>query len=428
MSNEKNLLYHIWLSQFCNYNFSAAHKLLEKFGSVEEVFKANKYSGALGKLIKLKNLLRSDTTLDTAKRILEACNKKSITTISLNNAEYPNRLREINDPPLVLYARGKLPDLNKMLGIAVVGSRHCTDDGKEAASRISKELAESGFVIVSGMAMGIDGAAHCAALSVGGTTLAVLAGGVDVIYPSEHTRLYYHIEQHGAVLSERPPQTVGRPSYYRQRNRLLVGLSAGVLIAEGEEKSGTSITAKLAYNANRDVFAIPGNPVNPLSSLPNSLIKDGAKVTANASDITEEYIEIYPECLDYGISIKGMPVTGNFKYLTVTENTVKDVKAPKTVKVSKTPADNPAAKKAVISQLSDDKLEEALANKGFSTQERKILKYMYQAYEAVLFDDIADDCEIESAALGSILIILQMKKAVLQSAGGQYKFNTEILE
>ena len=412
MPNDEEILYKIWLSRCCGYNFGAAHKLLEKFGTAEEVYRANRYSLNFARLAKLKNILSADTSLDKAKKILDKCQSDDIQVIADNDSRYPNRMREVNNPPLVLYAKGKLPDLNKTIGIAVVGSRHCTEDGKKAAEELSEKLADNGFVIVSGMAKGIDGAAHCGALSVGGTTLAVLAGGVDVIYPQEHTKLYYHILEHGAVLSERPPGTIGRGTFYSQRNRLIVGLSAGVVIAEGEKKSGTSITAKLAYNTNRDVFAIPGNPVNPFSELPNSLIADGAKVTVSALDIIEEYIDLYPEFLKYGISIKGKPVVGNTESLTRNAG----AKPPK------------AKPKPLINEnkhTDSRSFDEVLAESGFSETECKILKYLNDAKDAVLFDDIADECEIEAAALSSMLIILQMKKAVVQSAGGMYRLNLQ---
>lgn len=410
MPCEDEIIYRIWLSQCCGYNLNTAHKLLEKFGTAEEVYKANRYSLSFAKLVKLKNILRADTSLDGAKRILDKCRKNDIRVIADNDEKYPNGMREVNNPPLVLYSKGKLPDLNKTIGITIVGSRHCTDDGKKAAGALASKLADSGFVIVSGMAKGIDGAAHCGALSAGGTTLAVLAGGVDVIYPTEHVRLYQHIQEHGAILSERPPGTVGRGTFYNQRNRLIVGLSAGVVIAEGEKKSGTSITAKLAYDANRDVFAIPGNPINPFSELPNSLIADGAKVTINALDIIEEYVNVYPERLEYGISIKGKPVVGNPANLTVDGG-------------SKPVKEKPVPLPPENKYFDSHSFEKFLAESKFSDTECKILRYLSGKENAVLFDDIADECEIETAALSSMLIILQMKKAVVQSAGGQYKLN-----
>ena len=168
--------------------------------------------------------------------------------------------------------------------------------------------------------------------------------------------------------------------------------------------------AKLAYDANRDVFAIPGNPINPFSELPNSLIADGAKVTINALDIIEEYVNVYPERLEYGISIKGKPVVGNPANLTVDGG-------------SKPVKEKPVPLPPENKNFDSHSFEKFLAESKFSDTECKILRYLSGRENAVLFDDIADECEIETAALSSMLIILQMKKAVVQSAGGQYKLN-----
>ena len=411
MQTENSLLYYIWLTQCCDYNPKLTKLLLDKFKTVEEIYKANFYHPNFYKLLNLKNILKMDTNLDGSKRILEKCRKENINLISIDDENYPQRMKQMDNPPLLLYAKGKLPDLNRILGITIVGSRYCTENGRRIAEMLGRKLADSGFVIVGGMARGIDGAAHCGALSAGGTTLAVLAGGVDRIYPAEYAKLYSHILEHGAVLSERPPGVLGQGYFYKQRNRIMVGLSVGIVIVEGEKISGTSITAKIASNSNRDIFAVPGNPLNKTSELPNSLIKDGAKLTVNALDVMEEYIEIYPEMLEYGLEIKGKPVTGRLSDLS---NTGKNAGRPAE---NFTPHEN---------RLSNEKIEEFLKKSEFYDDERIILRYLWESGGTSLFDDIAENCKMEAAALSSKLIILQMKKAVLQSAGGQYTLNINI--
>lgn len=413
MRNENSLLYYIWLTECCGYNAGLAWKLLNKFKTPEEVYKANLYDKDLRKLIGLKNILKMDRSLESAKRILYKCQKGEISLITVDDGSYPKRMREVENPPLLLYTKGNLPDLNRILGISIVGSRHCSDDGRKAAEMLGRELADAGFAVISGMALGIDGAAHCGAISVGGTTVAVLAGGADRIYPTEHAKLYGHILEHGGVVTERPPGVVGQRYFYRQRNRIMVGLSAGVIVVEGSQKSGTSITARLAASWNRDVFAVPGNPVAENSELPNGLIADGAKFTTSSMDVIEEYIDIYPEELEYGLSIKGRPVVGNVAALVHSSED-----KPKIENI--TPSVNDRQRIADIDGF--------LKTSAFNDTECKILKYLFEADEESLFDDIAENCGIEASALSSTLIILQMKKAVIQSAGSRYSFNPDIVK
>lgn len=409
---ENELLYYIWLSQYCGYNYAAAHKLIEKFGTAEEVYNSSRKNHELGGLVRIKNILKADTSLDTAKKIFDSCQKKNIHTISIADAAYPYRLKSADNPPLVIYTMGKIPDLNRMIGITVVGSRGCTDDGKKMAENLSRGLADSGFVIISGMAKGVDGCAHRGAISAGGTTIAVLAGGADVIYPSVHTKLYYSITEHGGIISERPPGTIGRGYFYQQRNRMMVGLSAGVLIAEGRKGSGTAITAKAAHSMNRDLFAVPGNPINPYSWLPNNLIKDGAKITQNALDITEEYINLYPHQLEYGISIKSEPAV---------------IDASSSSKTSERSAadKNTSTRSSYVPAVNSEKL---IKESGFTEDEQKIMEFLLKSGGEAYFDDIADYTMMETSALSSLLIILQMKKAVIQKAGGTYRLEDRYIK
>lgn len=213
----------------------------------------------------------------------------NIRTIKHGEATYPSLLAEIHDPPGVLHIRGILPE---GLAVGVVGTRLPTAYGKHVTPQIVEPLAAAGAIIVSGLAYGIDALAHEAALAVGGKTIAVLGTGVDEqsLYPQAHRKLAQRIvASGGAVISEYPPGTPGMPHHFPQRNRIIVGLSRGVVVIEARQKSGALITANLAAKENRDVFAVPGPITSTASTGPNELLAQGAKVVLSAADVMDEY-------------------------------------------------------------------------------------------------------------------------------------------
>ena len=199
------------------------------------------------------------------------------TLVSIKDPGYPNQLREIHDPPVVLFARGRI-ELMASIMIGVVGTRRPTPYGMAVAERLSRDLARAHLTIVSGMARGIDTASHRAALAVGGPTIAVFGCGVDRVYPAENRKLARQISEDGLVLSEFPMGAPAHPQNFPVRNRIVSGMSAGVLVVEGAQYSGSSITARLAMEQGREVFAVPGNITSKMSWGPNLLIKQGAKL------------------------------------------------------------------------------------------------------------------------------------------------------
>jgi DNA processing protein len=216
------------------------------------------------------------------------------TLIPFTAAAYPSRLRMIADPPPVLYAKGRLcAEDNK--AVAVVGSRSASEYGRRVARNLCRELASLGFTVISGMARGLDGVAHEATLSAGGRTIAVLGSGVDRPYPPEHDKLYHRISESGAVLSEFPMGTGPLAFNFPARNRLISGLSLGVVVVEATEKSGSLITAALALEQGREVFAVPGEVGASRSRGTHRLIRQGAKLVETAADIIEE---IAPQLLN----------------------------------------------------------------------------------------------------------------------------------
>jgi len=266
-----------------------SRKLVEHFGSPEAVFRASLTElEATGIQAVSAQSLATGRSAELAREEIANAAAASITLVSIDDPSYPPRLKEIYDPPLILRVRGNLEVLTKP-GIAMVGTRHPTPYGSGMAERLASDLAAQGLVIISGMARGVDTASHRGAIAAKGKTIAVFGTGVDVIYPKENSRLSEQIlELGGALISEFPMGTFAAPQNFPIRNRIISGMSVGVLVIEAAEYSGTRITARCALEQNRDVFAVPGNVTNKNSWGPNTLIKQGAKLVATWEDVWED--------------------------------------------------------------------------------------------------------------------------------------------
>jgi DNA processing protein len=264
-------------------------KLVEHFGRPDRVLHASLTElEATGMLAVSAQSIATGKSLDLAQQECAKASEAGARIVSLSDVEYPARLKEIYDPPVVLYVRGNVALLAKP-GIAVVGTRHPTPYGTGMSERLSTDLAAHGLVIISGMARGVDTAAHRGAISAKGKTIAVFGTGIDVMYPKENTRLADQILAFdGALISEFPVGTFAAPQNFPIRNRIISGMSAGVLVVEAAEYSGTRITSRCALEQNRDVYAVPGNVTNKNAWGPNTLIKQGAKLVATWEDVWEE--------------------------------------------------------------------------------------------------------------------------------------------
>jgi DNA processing protein len=267
-----------------------ANQLLQDFGTPAKVLTASpRQLAAAGLKPETIEEVRGGEALAKALVELERLESLGIDLLVLSDEDYPSLLREIHDPPIVLYLRGAWREALQQPCLAMVGSRRSSSYGGNAAQSLARELAGSQVTIVSGLARGIDAAAHRGALEVGGRTIAVVGTGLERTYPPEHRRLAEEIVAgSGAILSEFPLGTPPLPQNFPYRNRILSGLSFGVLIVEAAEHSGSLITARLATEQGRDVFAVPGNITSQTSFGPNYLIKDGAKLIQCGRDILEE--------------------------------------------------------------------------------------------------------------------------------------------
>jgi len=264
-------------------------KLIEHFGTAECVFNASLTElEATGMRAVSAQSIATGKSLELAQQECGKAAEAGARIISLSDPEYPSRLKEIYDPPVILFLKGSVEVLAQP-GIAMVGTRHPTPYGSGMAERLSTDLAARGLVIISGLARGIDTASHRGAVAAKGKTVAVLGTGIDVMYPKENTRLTEQIVVlGGALITEFPVGTFPAPQNFPIRNRIISGMSAGVLVVEAAEYSGTRITSRLALEQNRDVYAVPGNVTNKNSWGPNTLIKQGAKLVATWEDVWEE--------------------------------------------------------------------------------------------------------------------------------------------
>ncbi len=284
-------VYWVWLQQAVGQGSSAVPLLSNLFSSPKEIYAADKesLSGAgLGEKT-VENLCNK--SLAKAQKILERSAKLGW-YLTPDDTLYPEVLRQLYSPPLVLYGQGVLPDFDATVTppIGVIGTRECTTYGKTVAGGIAAGLAAAGCVIVSGGARGIDCAAHEGALYAGGTTVVIKPCGLNVEYPKSTQKMRRNVlENNGAILTEYPPDTPAYSYHYQVRNRLISGLSWGICVVEAPEISGALITARTAREQSRDVFAVPGNALSPESAGSNALIKDGATMVTRAGEILQEY-------------------------------------------------------------------------------------------------------------------------------------------
>jgi DNA processing protein len=266
-----------------------ARRLVEHFGGVHNVFKASLTElEATGIQTVSAQSIGTGQSMELAHDEMGRVAAAGVAVVCLDDASYPDQLKQIYDPPLVLYVRGNVDAITQP-GIAVVGTRHPTPYGLGMAERLACDLAARGLVIFSGLARGVDAAAHRGAINAKGKTVAVFGTGVDIIYPKENTRITEQmLATGGTLISEFPMNTFAAPQNFPIRNRIISGISIGVLVVEAAEYSGTRITSRCALEQNREVFAVPGNVTNKNSWGPNTLIKQGAKLTATWEDVWEE--------------------------------------------------------------------------------------------------------------------------------------------
>ena len=288
----------IWLTTRKGLGSRGVMQVLEFFGTPERAFYADpeQYDQIPGLSALARSSLR-DKGQEGTDRILGDCDRLGVRIMTLNDGNYPERLREITDPPAVLYIRGGLFRFDQEAVIGIVGAREPSPYGEKVAAQLGLDLARNGVLLVSGIAQGIDSIALKGALQGGGRVVSVLGGGVDVPYPWQNRYLYEDVAAAGALISEYPPGTPPIGEHFPVRNRIISGLALGVVAVECARRSGTMKTVEHAMEQDRDVFAIPGNIDAPMSEGPNWLLRQGARPVTCAQDILEEYLDRFPQQL-----------------------------------------------------------------------------------------------------------------------------------
>ena len=432
--NRDEKLFSVWLSLCAGIANTEFASLLEQFGSAYALFCAEESeieTLSVSEHFKEKLCRKS---LDEAYGILEFCQKSGVGILCYTDDAYPSTLRAIKAPPCVLYYKGKLPDFEKQLFISMVGMRSMSEYGKEMAYRIAYELASTGTVVVSGMALGVDAACAVGALAAKGTTVAVLGCGIDVCYPKQHTRLMRAIEQNGLILTEYPPSTPPRGYHFPVRNRIISGLGAGTLIVEANLTSGAMITAREAILQGKDIYAIPGNVGDDNTSGTNQLIRDGAAVVLSARDILENYAFLYRDSVDmarllraqersdpdpaafarYGV---GLPVTTTPAKSVSEVRREQKIEAPATPKKSKADA-KPAqeAPEAPKAQVREDDSAAVLAQ--FSQRQRDMFAQI--PLDKAVSADWLVRCGFATHEVMTALTMFEIKGLISALPGGLY--------
>lgn len=393
---------------------AALRLLLSAFGDVETLL-AQPYpmlAGAAGEAIACAVAAAAQADVrDARERTAAWCARPGNALVALDDPAYPSALLTMHDPPALLYVTGQLESLHTP-SVAVVGSRNATAQGADDAGSFARELAAAGFAVVSGLALGIDAAAHRGALQAKGVTIAVVGTGADLVYPAQHRALACEIAERGAIVSEWPLGTPARPAHFPQRNRLIAGMARGVLVIEAALRSGSLITARLANEMGRDVFAVPGSIHAPLSRGCHQLIKDGAKLTETPDDIFEEFGAARPRR-------EAANADGNGGQ----RSPQRSRQAPVRPSLSKPAHTRPSrASPPEPLPLFDAPLPAAPAERPLSDTAARLLDVLGHAPAAL--EILASRTEMESATLQAALLELELRGHIAALPGGRYVRHT----
>ena len=387
------LLYWLWFHLLTGLTVSQKRALLEYFHDPEQLYRATEsaYRTAV-QLPEEGYTALSDKELKNARALAAECSQKRIGIVTIGDSGYPARLRQIPDAPLVLYYRGRLPNWEAYPAIGIVGTRKASGYGLQIAEKMGAQIAACGGMVVSGAADGIDSAAMKQALLQGEPVVGVLGFGADVVYPASSRKLFAQLEEKGCLISEYPPGTPGYKWNFPQRNRLISGISHGVLVVEAPERSGALITARHAMEQGREVFVVPGNINSDTSAGSNNLLREGATAVFEGYDILREYASRFP-----GQIRKAEPKE-------ITQIPEKEEKIP--TKPAKKPIDN-----REVTQYS-------VLNSGASTlteEEKTLLSHLTPKIEGV--DEVIARSGMETAKALSVLTKLSLKGMVKHHPG-----------
>lgn len=395
------LIHWIWLSRLPRVTIRQKLTLLQLFRDPEDIYYAHEAAlrQAEGMTEKaMENLAQKDLT--EARQILNTCGEKSISILTYGDGAYPSRLKNIPDPPLVLYYKGCLPDWDNLPVIAVVGTRKASAYGMQTAAKLGYQIAACGGLVVSGLADGIDAWAMKGALLAGKKTVGVLGCGADVVYPAKNKELFAQTEKQGCILTEYIPGTPPNSWHFPQRNRIVSGLSAGVLVVEAPEKSGALNTAHHAADQGRDLFVVPGNIDAENCAGSNQLLREHAIAVLSGYDVVREYESLYPQ------SIIHNPGSAPAELLVAQEPV-----CPSISKVSAPPHD----KKSIDNREKSGYSVKHDAFSGLTSEEQAVVNQLTRTPKTV--DEVIAETQLPTGKVLSILTMLAMKGVVQNHPG-----------
>ncbi len=395
------LIHWIWLSRLPRVTIRQKLTLLQLFRDPEDIYYAHEAAlrQAEGMTEKaMENLAQKDLT--EARQILNTCGEKSISILTYGDGAYPSRLKNIPDPPLVLYYKGCLPDWDNLPVIAVVGTRKASAYGMQTAAKLGYQIAACGGLVVSGLADGIDAWAMKGALLAGKKTVGVLGCGADVVYPAKNKELFAQTEKQGCILTEYIPGTPPNSWHFPQRNRIVSGLSAGVLVVEAPEKSGALNTAHHAADQGRDVFVVPGNIDAENCAGSNQLLREHAIAVLSGYDVVREYESLYPQ------SIIQNPGSAPAELLVAQEPV-----CPSISKISAPPHD----KKSIDNREKSGYSVKHDAFSGLTSEEQAVVNQLTRTPKTV--DEVIAETQLPTGKVLSILTMLAMKGVVQNHPG-----------
>ena len=406
----------IWFAHRLGLSDHAKAQLLERFQDPEELFYADaKTIEAIPGISREQMEALEDKNLIPAEEILDACQREGLQILTYRDAGYPARLRNIPDPPMVLYYKGRIPQWEARPMVGVVGTRKASAYGLTTAKRMGYQIAKCGAIVVSGMAYGVDGMAMSGALTAGMPVVGVLGCGADVVYPKSNRALFADTEQYGCILSEFPPGTPAIGWNFPKRNRIISGLSCGVLVVEAPEKSGALSTARRAVDQGRDVFVVPGNIDNPCCAGSNALLREGAMLAQCGWDVVGEYEALYP-----GRVRRDWEVAQMTAYPDEVAKAGEEEPLAKVAQKVKLPGrqknlNKKLDKKAIDKEPAGDYSDGSVKKPSLSPQEEKIVAALQGGEQLV--DEVIAQTGLTTGALLSSLTMLELKGVIRRLPG-----------
>ena len=412
------LVHWIWLAHRPGVSDRMKVRLLQHFQEPEDIYFADResYRHVEGMTVEAAEALK-DKDLSSAEAVLDTCRREGLHLLTFRDAAYPSKLKNIADPPILLYYKGQLPDFDALPVIGVVGTRKASAYGMQTAKRMGYQIGKCGGIVVSGMAYGIDGMAMSGALTADQITVGILGCGADIVYPQSNRALFRDVERYGCILSEFAPGTQPARWTFPKRNRIISGLSNGVLVVEAPEGSGALITANHALEQGRDVFVVPGNIDQPGFVGSNRLLRDGAVLVSSGWDILSEYTALYPDKIhrDSGTPHQTVYPDEVAKALAETEKPL-----PKVAQNRSLPGKSKSLKKKLEKISIDNEPSEAYSDVNttlpkLSADEQLIVSALSRGERLV--DDVIAETGLTTGKMLALLTMLELKGVVKRLPG-----------